>query len=73
MGRVYIIDGIATAIGEVGISGSRSSPGLYVLDGGAGRAKRQHPVSPGIVVSSFISFYSDAVADPIHDSSALAD
>jgi hypothetical protein len=28
---VYVLDGIAIAIGEVGISGSRSSPSLSVL------------------------------------------
>jgi hypothetical protein len=71
--HVYVIDGIATSIAEVGISGSRSSPGLYILDGAVGRAQRHHPVSPDIVVSNVHFIDSDAVANPIYDSSSRAD
>jgi hypothetical protein len=35
---VYVSDGIATTIGEFGISGSRSSPSLQVLGGTPRRA-----------------------------------
>jgi hypothetical protein len=50
---VYGLDGIATAIEEVGISGSRSSPSLQVLGGIARRAQRKQPVSLGVVVNNF--------------------
>jgi hypothetical protein len=51
---VYNRDDMPTSIGEVGISGSRSSPTLCVLMFGmAGRAQRHQPVSPGMVVNNF--------------------
>jgi hypothetical protein len=42
----YVLDGIVTAIGEVGISGSRSTSRFLVQLGVAqGGAQRQQPVS----------------------------
>jgi hypothetical protein len=54
-GYVYVLDGIATANGKVGISGSRSSPCenktfLRSKHGGARDSNRFHPVH---VVNNF--------------------
>jgi hypothetical protein len=56
-GYVYFLDGIVTANGEVGISGSRSSPCLISpLGTSMGGGQRQQPVYAAIVVNKFISF-----------------
>jgi hypothetical protein len=52
---VYVLDGIATANGKVGISGSRSSPYesktfFTCKAGGGGDSNRSHPVH---VVNNF--------------------
>jgi hypothetical protein len=53
-GYVYVLDGIVTANGEVGISGSQSSTcNVSPPLGRAGRAERQQPVNYGIVVNNF--------------------
>jgi hypothetical protein len=54
-GYVYVLDGIVTANGAVGISGSRSSPyeNKTFIIGKAGRAQRQQPVSPGRYCKQF--------------------
>jgi hypothetical protein len=50
----YVVDGIVTAIGEVGISGSRSSPTLLSPARRSIRgAQRQQPIFTGIVVFNF--------------------
>jgi hypothetical protein len=50
---VYVLDGIATANGEVGISGSPSSPYCNVSPplGQYKEGQRQQPVNSGIVVN----------------------
>jgi hypothetical protein len=53
-GYVYILDCIATANGEVGISGLRSSPcQMSPIIGTTRRAQRQQPVNSSIVVNNF--------------------
>jgi hypothetical protein len=50
-----VLDGLVTAIGEVGISGLRSTHACESKLGIARGAQRQHPVNSGIVVNNFIS------------------
>jgi hypothetical protein len=56
---MYVLDGIVNANGEVGISGSRSSPYenktfLRAKQGGPRDSSQFHPVH---VVNNFISFH----------------
>jgi hypothetical protein len=51
---MYVLDGIATPNGEIGISDSRSSPcPMSPIIGTTWRAQRQQPVNFGIVVNNF--------------------
>jgi hypothetical protein len=53
---VHVLDSIATPNGEVGISGSRSSPcQMSPIIGIARRAQREQPIIVGIVVYNFNS------------------
>jgi hypothetical protein len=60
---VHVLDGNVVANGEVGISGSRSSPNpMSPIIGTSERARRQQPVNYGIVVNNFnFKFYPDGI------------
>jgi hypothetical protein len=59
---MYVLDGIATANGEVGISGSRSSPCLIrPLIGKAWRAQKHQLVLPGTCCINNFKFQSVVV------------
>jgi hypothetical protein len=49
----YVLDGFVTAIGEVGITGLRSTHAYESKLGTARGAQRQQPVNSGIVVNNF--------------------
>jgi hypothetical protein len=71
---VYVLDGIATSNGEVGISGSRSSPcQMSSIIGTAERAQRQQPVNFDIVVNNAnFNFMRVAMRNPPYLVYALA-